>query len=61
MPSFTDKMLRQEEPSEKSEMQHKRDQTSVCKRNVYAKPFQSFVQCTNNQANVAQVGFGNRM
>lgn len=58
MPSFINKMLRQEEPSEKSEMQHKRDQTSVWKRNVYTKPLQSFVQVHRK---VAQAGFEYRI
>lgn len=61
MPSFIDTILKEEEPSEKLEMQHKRDQTTICNRNVYKKTFQSFVQCMNVQANVAQVGFGNRI
>ena len=61
MPSCIGKMLRQEESSQKSETQHKRDQTSVCKRSVCTKPFWSFVQHTSIQANVAQAGFGNRI
>lgn len=59
MPSFIDKTLREKEPHETLEMQHKRDQTSVCKRNVHTNPFQGLAQGTSSQAKAAQVGFGN--
>lgn len=58
MPSFIDKQLRQDFPSGKSEMQHKRDQTPVCYRNVQTKPLQSSAQFTNIGANVAQGAWG---